>query len=379
MTHKTIINICLTLIALCWTVAIQAQTATVDGINYSLNSRTKTASVTKSNVTGDIVIPEKITVDGVEYSVTGIGYYAFKDCETLTSVVMPSVISIEGTSFSGCSSLTSVAIPSVTSIGSDAFQFCSSLTSVAMPSVTSIGNHAFAGCPIINLSLPATLTSIGEWCFSMTREITLAATTPVALVADVFSSYVIIRVPESAVNDYRTAAGWSKYKDQILSMSDITDYDVTVTAQEKESGLQNVLTQDNLGKVVSLKVTGTINGYDIMVIRNKMPNLHYLDLTDATIVANDYEYYEGCHTEDNIIGNYMFASLAKLLSVKLPKNVTSIRDNALLCCSNLVEVVLPVKIESIGGSAFYYCSDLTNIDLPPTLKTIGWNAFRDCI
>ena len=161
-------------------------------------------------------------------------------------------------------------------------------------------------------------------------------------------------------------------------MSDIIDYDVTVTAQEKESGLLNVLGQDNLGKVVSLKVTGTINGYDIMVIRNKMPNLHYLDLTDATIVANDYEYYTGYHTEDNVIGDYMFANLRKLLSVKLPKNVTSIRYQALCLCSNLVEVVLPVKLESIGGSAFYSCSNLTNIDLPPTLKTIGPDAFSAC-
>ena len=101
MTHKTIINICLTLIALCWTMAIQAQKVTVDGINYYLCSD-KTAEVTKSNVTGDIVIPEKITVDGVEYPVTGIGFQAFMDCKTLTSVVMPSVTSIERNSFSDC-------------------------------------------------------------------------------------------------------------------------------------------------------------------------------------------------------------------------------------------------------------------------------------
>ncbi|WP_254046132.1 leucine-rich repeat domain-containing protein [Prevotella sp. P4-51] len=185
-------------------------------------------------------------------------------------------------------------------------------------------------------------------------------------------------MPESALNDYRTAVGWSNYKDQILSMNDTTDYNVTVTAQEKESGLLNVLGQDNLGKVVSLKVTGTINGYDIMVIRNKMPNLHYLDLTDATIVSNDYEYYTGYHTEDNVIGDYMFASLDKLVSVKLPKNAISIRDGALQSCSNLVEVVLPVKLESIGGYAFNYCTNLTNIDLPPTLKTIGSYAFTNC-
>lgn len=375
MTHKTIINICLTLIALCWTVAIQAQTATVDGINYNLNSD-KTAEVTKSNVTGDIVIPEKIIVDGVEYSVTSIGYEAFAECKALTSVKMPSVTSIDNRAFRDCSNLTSVDMPSVTIIGGAAFWACSSLTSVAMPSVTSIGSVAFSNCSIRKLYLPSSLTNFGSCCFSDTREITLAATTPVALEADVLWSYVIIRVPESAVNDYRTAAGWSKYKDQIFSMSDITYYDVTVTAQEKESGLLNALSQDNLGKVVSLKVTGTINGYDIMVIRNKMPNLLYLDLTDATIVANDYEYYTGCHTEDNIIGANMFTDLDKIVSIKLPKNATSIGLYAFNRCCALDEVVLPVKLESIGNHSFYYCKTLKYIDLPPTLKTIGAGAFN---
>lgn len=422
MTHKTIINICLTLIALCWTVAIQAQTATVDGINYSLNANAKTADVTGITISGDIVIPEKITVDGVEYSVKGmyryvfsncksitsvkmpsvrylpeytfeecsnltsvdmpsvtnIGRWAFKNCESLTSVNMPSVTDISSNAFDGCSSLTSVDMPSVTDISSHAFSGCSSLSSVVMPSVTRIGDNAFGGCPIRKLYLPTTLTSIGNSCFTATREITLAATTPASLGTDVFWKYAVIRVPESAVDAYRTAAEWSNYKDQIFSMSDSTDYDVTVTAQEKESGLQNVLGQDNLGKVVSLKVTGTINSYDIMIIRNKMPYLHYLDLTDATIVANDFEYYTGCHTEDNVIGESMFCGLIKLVSVKLPKNVTCIRDYALFSCPSLVEVVLPVKLEKIGSSAFSGCSGLTNIDLPPTLKTIGNSAFANC-
>ena len=466
MTHKTIINICLTLIALCWTVAIQAQTATVDGINYSLNADAKTAEVTKSTATGDIVIPEKITVDGVEYTVTRIDNQAFMDCKALASVTMPSVTSIGaqafmfchalasvtmpsviiinyqafwscsnltsvtmpsvtsindfafsscsslvsvsmplvtsigGSAFGGCSNLASVTMPLVTSIGGQAFNSCSSLTSVDMPLVTSIDNQAFSGCssltsvtmplvtsigneafqdsPITHLSLPATLTSIGKDCFGQTREITLAATTLFTFEIGSLWKYAVIRVPESAVDDYRTAAGWSNYKDQIFSMSDITDYDVTVTAQEKESGLHNMITEANLSKVVSLKVTGTINGYDIMAIRNKMPYLHHLDLTDATIVANDFEYYTGCHTEDNVIGDYMFHNLDKLISVKLPKNATSIRSCALSDCYSLVEVILPVKLEEIGSSAFNFCSNLKNIDFPPTLKTIGSHAFQRC-
>ena len=398
MTHKTIINICLTLIALCWTMAIQAQTATVDGINYSLNADAKTAEVTGITISGDIVIPEKITVNGVEYSVTSIGYGAFRECKALTSVKMPSVTSIGSCAFYrcsitsvdmplvsslgseafyGCSSITSVAMPSVTSIGRHAFQFCSSLTSVAMPSVTSIGNGAFMDCNIDKLSLPMTLTSIGNNCFGRTSEITFAATTPAALGTNVFWGNAFIRVPESAVNDYRTAEGWSNYKDQIFSMSDITDYDVTVTAQEKESGLFNVITQDNLAKVISLKVTGTINSYDIMVIRDKMPRLQYLDLVDADIVTNNFEYDKGCHTEDNVIGDNMFRNLI-LKSVKLPKNATCIRNNVLRDCTSITEISLPVKLETIGQSAFSNCQKLHKISLPPTLKVIGDYAFADC-
>ena len=82
-------------------------------------------------------------------SVTEIGYKAFSDCSSLTSVIIPSsVTEIGPKAFSGCSSLTSVIIPSsVTWIGAETFSGCSSLTSVNIPSsVTKIGYSAFSGC-----------------------------------------------------------------------------------------------------------------------------------------------------------------------------------------------------------------------------------------
>ncbi len=79
-------------------------------------------------------------------SVTSIGYSAFIDCTSITSITIPdSVTSIDSSAFGGCSSLKSITIPnSVTSIGYYAFYGCTSLTSVTIPkSVTDIDDWAF--------------------------------------------------------------------------------------------------------------------------------------------------------------------------------------------------------------------------------------------
>ena len=103
-------------------------------------------------------------------SVTEIGYKAFSDCSSLTSVIIPSsVTEIGPKAFSGCSSLTSVIIPSsVTWIGAETFSGCSSLTSVNIPSsVTWIGAEAFLGCSsLTSVNIPSSVTKIGYSAFS---------------------------------------------------------------------------------------------------------------------------------------------------------------------------------------------------------------------
>ena len=61
MTHKSFISLCLTLMALFWAIAIQAQNVTVDGINYNLHQESMTADVASCDAKGDVVIPESIT------------------------------------------------------------------------------------------------------------------------------------------------------------------------------------------------------------------------------------------------------------------------------------------------------------------------------
>ncbi len=152
----------------------QASFETIDGVRYLIDSDAKTATVVAQSgdqkYSGDVVVPERVKAnDGVEYPVTAFGENAFKECDGLTSITIPSsVISLGNSCFNGCYRLTSITIPSsVTSLGNYCFEYCHGLTSIAIPSsVTSLSNYCFASCTgLTNVTIPSSVTSLGEYCF----------------------------------------------------------------------------------------------------------------------------------------------------------------------------------------------------------------------
>ena len=161
----------------------------------------------------------------INYGVTTIGNYAFRDCSSFTgNLTIPnSVTTIGNQAFRECSGFTgNLIIPnSVTTIGSMAFTGCSGFTgSLIIPnSVTTIGSFAFMYCSGFtgNLTIPPSVTSISSWAFNYCSgftSITSLETTPPTLGADVFedvSATIPILVPCGSESDYQTDAGWSYF------------------------------------------------------------------------------------------------------------------------------------------------------------------------
>ncbi len=65
-------------------------------------------------------------------------------------------------------------------------------------------------------------------------------------------------------------------------------------------------------------------------------------------------------------------------NVVIPDSVTTIRDSAFQCCSELASVTIPDSVTSIGSSAFYGCSGLTSVTIPDSVTSIGNRAFERC-
>ena len=248
--------------------------------------------------------------------VTSIADSAFRDCQSLGSIVVPSSVnSIGNSAFYGCASLTSIEIPDgVISVGNNAFYGCSSLASIEIPdSVASIGSSAFYGCSsLTSVSIPSPVTSIGEYTFYGC------------------SALESITIPSSV-----TSIG-----DSAFSGCSSLQY----------SHYENALYLGNAD-----------NPYMVLVgVENE-------DLASCTI-------HEGC----KMIGERAFSNCSSLASVTIPSSLASIGDSAFSNCSALTSVEFPSSVTSIGDWAFFCCISLASVTIPSSVASIGSWAFNGC-
>lgn len=172
---------------------------------------------------GDVVIPETVVHNGVEYPVTAIGYKAFCFCYNLTSVEIPnSVDSISSHAFNGCERLQRVVIPnSVVTLYPCAFNSCTSLKSVVIGnSVRVIEEYCFQYCyqltDVVIGSSVRYLAIKAFDCCSALRKVTCLAPEPPAMhsyysFSDQAYTYGTLCVPEASMQAYMNDENWGYF------------------------------------------------------------------------------------------------------------------------------------------------------------------------
>lgn len=174
--------------------------ATVDGLKYSYSTGSKKATVIAGDNYKSITnlnIPEKVTIDNVEYAVKAIGADVFWNCNGFSTLILPRGLE---------------------SIGNDAFGCCFGLTKIELPSsLKNIGSGAFSG----EKKLTEVISHILE---------------PFDISDDTFSGYDVstwtpipstakLYVPKGTKSKYENCAGWKTIFQGNIVETDFADGD----------------------------------------------------------------------------------------------------------------------------------------------------------
>ncbi len=149
--------------------------------------------------------------------------------------------------------------------------------------------------------------------------------------------------------------------------------------------LAALLTEEEVGNVEDLKLTGNLNGSDIVLLRKMcgadrtvQGSLRYLDISEANIVSGGEKYgknsFGDLYTQDNVLGDEMFTECSNLVSISLPKSAKKTGLFLFSFCSNLKKVEFP-EVPELGYGTFEFCTSLEKIDLPKSITKVGVFTF----
>lgn len=376
-----------------------------NGIYYNIISCTE-VEITggKEEVyVGNVIIPEITEDQGVTYTVTAVGEYAFSGCFLMDTCILPNTIKvIKPWAFAKCGKMKSITLPNeLTEIGEAGFVGCKALKSIDLPNkLEKIGKQAFAECGLKSLILPNSVIEIGQMAFNGCLDLsyfTAFAENPVFATPDgaLYSKdcKTIIAFPNAKAKVYtilptvKTIGEYSFAGCSNLTNIDLGDNVTTICSNAFESceNIESVTIGKALTKIDSKAffANKSLKGFKVSnentAFSQESGVLFSKDGTKLLKYPDAYcdEYFiKGNVTE---IGEYAFAGNESLKGVGTGLNIKKIGISAFELCSNLSYISLPINnLESIGDMAFFGCINLVGISFPNSLKAIGNMAFKDC-
>ena len=340
-----------------------AQDAQYQDIHYTLDDIRLTAEVASNpKVSGELFIPETITVGQNTYTVTAIGDKAFKGCKALTAVVLPKTLervyrsAFDGTGImlnkenwsEGCLWLDSILIAtdktikprfvvpvSTRLIAAGAFQGNKVITRVDLPDgLKRIDHETFRDCKNLQkVVIPLSVTSIGEEVFTGSG---------IYANENKWKKGALI-LDDCLVATNNTLPAKYFFKNKIP---------IRLIAERAFANRKNLQTVTIPASVTAIPIAAFYNCEN---------------LVDVTIPATIRE-----------VGNFAFYNCGLLKSATLPSELQYLGMGVFYGCVNLKEQVLSNHLEAIGQATFFMCRAIKQLTLPNHLKRIGNGAFAGC-
>lgn len=306
----------------------------VDGIYYKILENGNDVSVTyktyrnishieyfESDYSGDITIPATVTFNGKTFQVTMIGDHAFYRNGSVTSITIPS---------------------SITVISWDAFYYCTGLTRVNITDMAAWCNMTCESSPLLfarhlylngtevtDLVIPEGVTAIRNEAFSLCDGLT----------------NVTIGNSVTTIGD-NAFAGCMGLKSVSIGNS------VTEIGGVAFEGCTNLVTV-SLGNAVETIKNSAFSGCS---------SLKSIVIPNSVIE----------------IGGGAFKNCASLASAVIGNSVTTISGSAFNGCSGLKSIDIPNSVTQIGMMAFKDCSSLASVTLGNSVASIGKQVFLNC-
>ncbi|HIR37948.1 MAG TPA: leucine-rich repeat domain-containing protein [Candidatus Limisoma gallistercoris] len=271
---------------------------------------------------GRVVIPATVTYNGTTYNVTEIGDYVFRDCISLTEVVLPEGLKKIGKQqFWGCTALKAIIIPgTVTEIGRDAFN----------------DNTNYFDDPAIE---------------TIIFEDSTEPLTGYFIAGDTYFSEPI-QLGEKVKTVYLGRNTVTSYGENVESLV-ISDIVTELKGIFSSKALKEV-TIEYSSTPLALGCIGDDKGF-------------FVNFPIESLNLDRQLEYDGSD------GITPFAGMEKLTSVVIGDNVTSLGDGLFNGCAGMQSVVIGSRVESIGKDAFLGCTGLQRVDVKNLSAWCGYN------
>lgn len=357
---------------------------------------------------------KNVTVPG---TVTAIGLGAFRGCASVETVNLPFIGASNAVDELNCNfgyifgatvaeenrtfvpfSLENVIISgNVSAIKAGAFKGCESIVTVNLPStLKAVGENAFDGCTGLEQVRFLNVESWLEISFAnySANPIAYAGALYVADVVDSKPVYVLVDelVIEniSVVKPYAfygaTALNSLTVKDGVAGIGNDAFYgcanitSVDLPASVTAIGARAFFACDAIDtvKIASIESWCAIDFADMFA--NPLYYLDYAELTDESDVPESLYIGGECCTYVVLVhSDEHDGKKVALTNIVIPASVLKINAYAFAGCDIITEIEFEGNVEAIGNYAFYGCNKLTYVELPDSCELIGNSAFESCV